>query len=152
MASPAMSKSRDASAMSFDRITWPATVKCPVSFENADPDPGGGAPDGLPNASTTERKARATTYHYATHNAAFGVNMPAYDLTGRLGEITCPTLVVVGRHDWRTPVSASEDIARRIPNAELVVFEESGHSPQLEEPEKFQAVVRDFLRRAGESR
>jgi len=100
----------------------------------------------------TERKARATTYHYATHNAAFGVNMPAYDLTGRLGEITCPTLVVVGRHDWRTPVSASEDIARRIPNAELVVFEESGHSPQLEEPERFQAVVRDFLRRAGEQR
>ncbi|MDA4892673.1 alpha/beta hydrolase [Streptomyces sp. MS2A] len=100
----------------------------------------------------TERKARATTYHYATHNAAFGVNMPAYDLTGRLGEIACPTLVVVGRHDWRTPIPASQDIADRIPGAELVVFEESGHSPQLEEPEKFQATVRDFLGRAGVGR
>ncbi|MCR2783220.1 MULTISPECIES: alpha/beta hydrolase [unclassified Microbacterium] len=99
--------------------------------------------------AATERKAQATSYHYATHNAAFGVNMPAYDLTGRLGEIQCPTLVVVGRHDWRTPVQASAAIADGIPAAELVVFEQSGHSPQLEEPEKFQAVVRDFLDRAG---
>ncbi|SDD33648.1 alpha/beta fold hydrolase [Auraticoccus monumenti] len=99
-----------------------------------------------------ERKARATRYHYATHNAAFGQNMPGYDLTGRLGEIRCPTLVVVGRHDWRTPVPASQAIADGIPGAELVVFEHSGHSPQLEEPEEFQRVVRDFLRRAGVGR
>jgi len=97
----------------------------------------------------TERKAQATTYHYATHNAAFGVNMPQYDLTARLSEIGCPTLVVVGRHDWRTPIQASAVIADGIPNAELVVFEESGHSPQLEEPEKFQRVVREFLAGAG---
>lgn len=97
----------------------------------------------------TERKALATRYHYATHNAAFGVNMPQYDLTGRLGEIACPTLVVVGRHDWRTPVQASQAIVDGIPQAELVVFEKSGHSPQLEEPEKFQATVRNFLLRAG---
>ncbi len=99
--------------------------------------------------AATERKARATSYHYATHNAAFGQNMPRFDLTGRLGEIACPTLVVVGRHDWRTPVQASKAIVDGIPNAELVVFEQSGHSPQLEEPERFQATVRDFLTRAG---
>lgn len=99
--------------------------------------------------AATERKAVATTYHYATHNQAFGVNMPAYDLTARLGEITCPTLVVVGRHDWRTPVPASQAIVDGIPNSELVIFEKSGHSPQLEEPELFQSTVREFLRRAG---
>ncbi len=97
----------------------------------------------------TEAKAAATSYHYATHNAAFGQNMATYDLVPRLGEITVPTLVTVGRHDWRTPVQASQVIADGIPNAELVVFEHSGHSPQLEEPELFQATVRDFLRRAG---
>lgn len=97
----------------------------------------------------TEVKAASTSYHYATHNAAFGENMPSYDLVPRLGEITVPTLVTVGRHDWRTPVQASQVIADGIPNAEMVVFEHSGHSPQLEEPELFQATVRDFLRRAG---
>jgi proline iminopeptidase len=95
-----------------------------------------------------ERKAAATPYHYATHNYAFGENMPKYDLTERLGEINCPVLVTVGRHDWRTPVAASEAIAKGIQKSEIVVFEHSGHSPQLEEPERFQAVVRDFLKRA----
>lgn len=95
-----------------------------------------------------ERKAQATPYHFATHNFAFGKNMPNYDLTGRLHEIKCPVLVTVGRHDWRTPVAASEVIAQGIANSELVIFEHSGHSPQLEEPELFQSVVRDFLRRA----
>ncbi|MET4581190.1 proline iminopeptidase [Conyzicola nivalis] len=99
--------------------------------------------------AAVERKARATSYHFATHNFAFGVNMPEFDLSGRLPEILCPTLVVVGRHDWRTPVLASQAIADGIPNAELVVFEHSGHSPQLEEPELFQSTVRGFLKRAG---
>jgi proline iminopeptidase len=99
--------------------------------------------------AAVERKALATPYHYATHNDAFGVNMPAYDLSGRLHEISCPTLVVVGRHDWRTPVPASQAIIDGIPNSELVIFEHSGHSPQLEEPELFQSTVRDFLLRAG---
>lgn len=99
--------------------------------------------------AATERKAQRTQYHYATHNAAFGQNMPNYDLVPRLPEITVPTLVTVGRHDWRTPVAASQVIVDGIAGAELVVFEHSGHSPQLEEPELFQATVRDFLRRAG---
>ncbi|MGI5150253.1 alpha/beta fold hydrolase [Plantactinospora sp. CA-294935] len=94
-------------------------------------------------------KLHATRFHYRTHNAAFGQNMPRYDLKPTLPSITCPTLVTVGRHDWRTPVAASQVIADLIPNAELVVFEHSGHSPQLEEPELFQRTVRDFLDSAG---
>jgi len=62
--------------------------------------------------------------------------------------ITVPTLVTVGRKDWITPVSSAETIARLIPDAELVIFEKSGHSPQVEEFERFQSVMRDFLNRA----
>jgi proline iminopeptidase len=61
--------------------------------------------------------------------------------------VTAPTLVTVGRHDWVTPVSSSETIASLLPNAELVVFEESGHSPQNEERELFQSTMRAFLDR-----
>ncbi|MEU8313299.1 MULTISPECIES: alpha/beta hydrolase [unclassified Micromonospora] len=96
-----------------------------------------------------EARLAATRFHYRTHNAAFGQNMPRYDLKPKLPSITCPTLVTVGRHDWRTPVAASQVIADLVPHGELVVFESSGHSPQLEEPERFQQVVRDFLSRAG---
>jgi proline iminopeptidase len=96
-----------------------------------------------------EARLRGTVYHHEAHNAAFAENIPGYDITGRLGSITCPTLVTVGRDDWITPVPAAEAIAAGIPGARLVVFERSGHSPQLEEPEEFQRVVREFLAEAG---
>ncbi|WP_342363895.1 alpha/beta hydrolase [Terrarubrum flagellatum] len=95
-----------------------------------------------------EERAERTPYHFVTHNYAFSVNLKNYDLKDRLPGIKCPTLVTVGRHDWITPVFQSEKIANLIPNAELVIFEKSGHSPQIEEADKFQATVRAFLKRA----
>jgi proline iminopeptidase len=56
--------------------------------------------------------------------------------------------VTVGRDDWITPVACSETIASLIPDARLVVFEKSGHSPQIEEAEAFQELVRGFLAEA----
>lgn len=90
-------------------------------------------------------RVSATPYRFETHNYAFAYNQPNYDIKDRLPEITAPTLVTVGRHDWITPVSCSETIASLIPGARLVVFEKSGHSPQIEEAEEFQRVVREFL-------
>lgn len=107
----------------------------------------------LYDAKTDPAKAAArvaaATYRADTHNQAFAGNLPNYDLTGRLHEIKVPTLITVGRHDWITPLAASEEIAAGIPHAELVIFENSGHSPQLEENERWVAVVRDFLARHG---
>ncbi|MEV6923332.1 alpha/beta hydrolase [Dactylosporangium sp. NPDC051485] len=99
-------------------------------------------------AKVAERVA-ATPYRYQTHNFAFSVNIPAYDIKSQLHRITCPTLVTVGRDDWITPVASSKVIASLIPNARLVVFEKSGHSPQVEEAELWRQVVRDFLHEAG---
>ena len=101
------------------------------------------------DADSVESRLRSTIYHHQAHNAAFAENMPGYDIRGKLPGITAPTLVTVGRHDWITPVAASEEIASLIPGAQLVVFEESGHSPQLEEAESFQRVVRRFLADSG---
>ncbi len=89
----------------------------------------------------------AGIYRHEAHNWCFVHNWPAYDLKPALPSLTCPTLVTVGRTDWVTPVSCSETIAALVPGAELVVFEESGHSPQAEQAELFQATLRDFLRR-----
>jgi pimeloyl-ACP methyl ester carboxylesterase len=71
--------------------------------------------------------------------------IPAYDVRPRLAEITTPTLVLGGRHDWVTPYGESEIIAAGIPNSELVIFEESGHLPFVEEPDRFMQVVRRFM-------
>ncbi len=87
----------------------------------------------------------AGSYRHEAHNWCFQHNTPTYDLKPRLPDLRCPTLVTVGRTDWVTPVSSAEAIAALIPGARLVVFEKSGHSPQIEEYELFQQVMRDFL-------
>ena len=95
-----------------------------------------------------ERSAAAVeagSYRHESHNWCFQHNMPAYDLKPKLPSVTCPTLVTVGRTDWVTPVSAAQTIADLVPSSRLVVFERSGHSPQIEERDLFQRTVREFL-------
>jgi len=90
-------------------------------------------------------RVEAGIYRHEAHNWCFQKNQPNYDLKGALPGVTCPTLVTVGRTDWITPVASAELIASLIPKAKLVVFEQSGHSPQTEEFDLFQKVMRDFL-------
>jgi len=91
------------------------------------------------------KSVEAGIYRHESHNWCFAHNMPDYDLRPKLSTVTCPTLVTVGRTDWITPVSSAETIASLIPNSKLVVFEKSGHSPQIEEFDLFQKVMREFL-------
>jgi proline iminopeptidase len=99
--------------------------------------------------ASVERKVAATPYRFEAHNYAFSKNLPNYDLKPQLPSVSAPTLITVGRTDWITPVSCSETIARLIPDSELVVFEKSGHSPQIEEVELWTATVRQFLHRVA---
>jgi len=69
------------------------------------------------------------------------------DVERRLGEVTHPVLVVAGRHDRTCAPGASEDMARRLPDAELVVFENSAHMMFAEEQDRYLATVRRFLDR-----
>jgi proline iminopeptidase len=69
------------------------------------------------------------------------------DVEDRLGEVTHPVLVLAGRHDRACAVGASEDMARRLPDAQLVVFENSAHMTFAEEQDRYLAAVRQFLDR-----
>jgi proline iminopeptidase len=69
------------------------------------------------------------------------------DLTDRLAAVAVPTLFTCGRHDLTRPEETTR-FQRLVPGAELAIFEGSSHMPHLEEPERYLAVVRDFLRRA----
>jgi len=69
----------------------------------------------------------------------------SYDCRAELSRIACPTLVAVGRHDWICPLDQAEEIARLVPGAELAVFEQSGHSPQIEERAAFTGRLATFL-------
>ena len=69
------------------------------------------------------------------------------DLTPRLGEISAPTLILVGRDDFVCPPSQAKIMHEHIPNSELVVFEQSGHFTHVEEPEAFFEAVRAWVQR-----
>lgn len=63
----------------------------------------------------------------------------------RLPEIAVPTLVLAGRYDECVP-EHMEEMHRRIAGSRFELFEASAHMPFIEEPERFDTVIRDFLR------
>ena len=72
-------------------------------------------------------------------------DLPHYDVEERLGEITAPTFVASGIHDWIQPTEQSRLIAERVSSAELFLYEESGRFPYIEEADRFSADLVGFL-------
>ena len=66
-----------------------------------------------------------------------------------LGTLKVPTLVISGAADLATPPAIARMIAAGIPNAELVVAPESGHSVYWEQPEVFNRAVLAFIAKHG---
>jgi proline iminopeptidase len=67
------------------------------------------------------------------------------DLTPALAKFNFPTLVISGRYDMNVAPLTGWNMAHAIPGAKIVFFEESGHLPSYEEPEKYQRVLEEFL-------
>lgn len=65
------------------------------------------------------------------------------DLRGSLGDIGCPTRVIVGRADSSTPPSRGKEIRDAIPGADLVVLE-AAHMSAIEDAAGFAWAVREF--------
>jgi pimeloyl-ACP methyl ester carboxylesterase len=68
-------------------------------------------------------------------------------LIHRLRRISSPTLVVWGKQDQLVPLAHGEAYRDAIRGAELKVIDRCGHSPQLERPAEFAAIVEGFLAR-----
>lgn len=71
----------------------------------------------------------------------------AHDTHARLNEIAHPTLVVCAELNLCTPLPLSEELARGIPHAELVVIRDAGELVDIERPDEFFDVVRSFVGR-----
>jgi 3-oxoadipate enol-lactonase len=68
------------------------------------------------------------------------------DQMERLADIRVPTLILVGREDAITPVADSEKMHAGIEGSQLNIIENAGHVSNIEQPEKFNRVLSDFLR------
>lgn len=95
---------------------------------------------------------------------AGGVNSPALlrffanaeyggiEVEDQLGVVTQPVLVLAGRGDRTSIVEGADAMARGLPHAELIVFENSAHMTYVEENERYIQVVREFLNREIKNR
>jgi pimeloyl-ACP methyl ester carboxylesterase len=54
--------------------------------------------------------------------------------------------LIWGRHDHIFPASHAESAKQKLHDGRVEIFEGSGHTPQMEEPERFNRLVLDFLR------
>ena len=86
---------------------------------------------------------RANTPLGLAASLVYGGQAAMDPLQGRLAALPTPTLVVVGAED---PARArAEEVATAIPGARLAVVAGAGHAPHLERPDRFHALVLDFL-------
>ena len=67
------------------------------------------------------------------------------DMTGRLGEIRCGVLVVVGAEDAISTPEEMRSIGAAIPGSRVVVIPAAGHMSPMEQPEAVNRAVREFL-------
>lgn len=66
------------------------------------------------------------------------------DYSDRLDEIDVPTLLVHGKHDPLLPSRWSENAAKSLHRSTLHIFENCGHCPPRERPERFNQVLSSF--------
>jgi proline iminopeptidase len=111
--------------------SWRAAL--PLYFHSVDPD-------------RAESAFAETIFSAEGYNRAFFCWLGLFDVRERLAEITVPSLILSGADDWiMSPELAGDELAARLPRAEHVVFQNSGHFPFIEEPERFTEVITSWL-------
>ena len=74
-----------------------------------------------------------------------GQALQALDLSARLSQVTAPSLILVGAEDAGTPPALARDIAAAIPGARLEIIPEAAHLANVEQAERFNQLVLEFL-------
>ncbi len=97
-------------------------------------------------ASFTQLAADPTVYHTMNGPSEFHVvgSLVGWTVEDRLPQISVPTLVISGVYDEATPL-AVKPFLDRIPDVRWELFAESSHLPHVEEPERYLAVLDEFL-------
>jgi pimeloyl-ACP methyl ester carboxylesterase len=67
------------------------------------------------------------------------------DVTGQLGQLNVPALVLCGQHDAISPAGEMRGIAAAMPSAHYVEIERAGHMAPLEQPVAVNAAIEAFV-------
>jgi pimeloyl-ACP methyl ester carboxylesterase len=101
-------------------------------------------PERIPSGEKTpEQQAESRKWANYYHNSVGRDEA----LVARLGEIECQTLVLQGTKDGMMPPESGQLLAREIPRAKLLYVYDAGHNIEVDQPERFVALIDDFLTR-----
>ena len=103
---------------------------------------GAARPELIDEVQVKERVDRALSVSVGHYEGSW-TSMAAFNVTDRLGELTTPTLMVVGAADGLARANLEDYL--RLPNATLHVFSRVGHFVPSDVPDQFAAVLRDFM-------
>ncbi len=105
----------------------------------------------VPNPPEVVRTFEIMSHDSTVYNTMNGPNeffcigtLRGWSVVDRVQAITAPTLLLSGRHDEATPATV-QPFFDQIPDVRWEIFEDSSHMPFVEEPERYRAVVDDFL-------
>lgn len=76
-----------------------------------------------------------------------GGDVAKFDVRTKLKNLKMPVLVAAGRYDRVSVPLFAVQYKKYCPQARFEMFERSGHNPQVEEPEKYFKIIREFLRK-----
>ncbi len=71
--------------------------------------------------------------------------IPKINVTQRLKEIKCPTLVIVGEQDPGTPVAMAREIHAAMRGSQLVIIPSAAHLSNVEQTQGFNSALLGFL-------
>jgi pimeloyl-ACP methyl ester carboxylesterase len=99
-------------------------------------------PPGEPTVTQFRKIYRGASTDAAVESLSSNATTNTFE---QLKDIAVPTMIVQGRHDRSRTPERGAAMCERIPNCRLHILENSGHTPQLDEPEAFHEAVLPFL-------
>lgn len=75
------------------------------------------------------------------------VALVEHDVSGRLPSLDVPTLVLRGEHDPLASGEGMDELVTAIPGAASLTIPDAGHVANLDQPERFDRAVLDFIQR-----
>jgi proline iminopeptidase len=87
----------------------------------------------------------ASTYSTEAVKGGLASKRMPYDLTNQLKNVSAPALIVAGDADLLVPLAASVRLHVCLPNSKLLLIEDSGHFPWLEQEDAFGTQAPRFI-------
>ena len=104
----------------------------------------------VPDSGTLDRGVYSIYFDALGRKHVLARDNGGFDLRPQLSKINVPVLIIAGKHDEVTPVAHSAEMAAELPRARLVVLQQSGHFPFMEENYIFTQWIREFVLATGD--